>query len=133
MTSYDTLSVNATLTAVTQELVRAFASQRFLFIRPEIDFARLKKAGWVCSILAESEDEQHRKQAQAFAILLHLYGSGDEGYDKLSYVILSRLGNLLSTKFLTSLFEQSKYQPDSFRYGFGQLLNIEMGSDRIYR
>jgi superfamily II DNA/RNA helicase len=133
MTSYDTLSVNATLTAVTQELVRAFASQRFLFSRPEIDFARLKKAGWVCSILAESEDEQHRKQAQAFAILLHLYGSGDEGYDKLSYVILSRLGNLLSTKFLTSLFEQSKYQPDGFRYGFGQLLNIEMGSDRNLR
>ncbi|MCR5889255.1 DEAD/DEAH box helicase [Hymenobacter sp. J193] len=127
----DKLSVSHSITSVIHDLTRAFVYKKFLSKRIDIDFSRLKKAGWICSILAESENEVHKQQAQVFAILLHLYGGDKEEYDKLSYVILSRVGNLLSTKFLTSLFNNNIIASNNFRYEFGQLLNIELASDRI--
>jgi superfamily II DNA/RNA helicase len=130
---FEQLSKNPSLTIAINDLLQSFVYSKFLLIRKDIDFKILQKAGWICSALAESHYEDHKKLAQFFAILLHLYGNGSQQYDKLSYVILSRLGNLLSTKFLLSLFVDNRNSLNNFKYEFGQLLNLELSNERLER
>ncbi|TYA13501.1 DEAD/DEAH box helicase [Paenibacillus faecis] len=94
-----------------------------------IDFSLLRKAGWIASILAGSNEEIHKQKAQTFAVLLFLYNTSDINFSKLSYVLFSRTGNLLATKFLSQLFNIVPNLPNqvSFKEEFGTLLDFEVG------
>lgn len=68
----------------------------------EIDIKKIRKAIWLCSILATSQKENHRIRAQRFATLLYLtHFNNESGLDilKICYVLFSRVGNLTATKF----------------------------------
>ncbi|MFS4493539.1 DEAD/DEAH box helicase [Maribacter sp. 2308TA10-17] len=72
----------------------------------DFDYFKLKKAIWLCSILASSSDVDHKVRAQRFASLLYLT-KNEEGNNidvvKACYVLFSRLGNLTATRFFTQL------------------------------
>lgn len=99
----------------------------------EIAINELKKAGWVASILADSNTDIHKQRAQIFASLLYLLYSDDVNCNKLSYVIFSRTGNLLATKFLSVLYDYDSEQNPShikFKHEFGTVLDFEVGFKR---
>ncbi|WP_162605005.1 DEAD/DEAH box helicase [Geomonas terrae] len=105
--------------------------KRYKLTFQEVELKRVRKSGWLASILADSSEESHRHKSQAFAILLHLTGNNNPEYDKLSYVILSRLGNLAITRLIPSL-----YLPDldnQIRLEFGDILNLEIAYERSKR
>ena len=59
----------------------------------EIDFQVLKKAVWLCSILADSDMEAHRIRAQRFASLLYLTNADKNDNDYIigvCYILFSR-------------------------------------------
>ncbi|MBU2921139.1 hypothetical protein KO504_07270 [Winogradskyella psychrotolerans] len=70
----------------------------------DFDYSKLKKAIWICSILASSTDINHKVRAQRFASLLFLTkNEKKESIDivRACYVLFSRLGNLTATRFFT--------------------------------
>lgn len=114
------------------ELVLSFVDEKFLDRKRDVNVQVLKKAAWLSSILAESEDERHKKKVQTFAILSHLYGRSNRDIDKLCYVILARTGNLLASKFL-NLYTSQKFKVSDFVYDFGEFLNLEILEERRSR
>jgi len=131
MTRFDQIYDHIELNEAISSLLMTFVTKRFA---PD-DLTRnlevnLRKAGWLASILAESKNERDQQKAQLFAILLHLIKPSNFEFDKLSYVILTRIGNLLSTKFLSTLYSSSNSDTNSFKYEFGELLNVEVAFDR---
>lgn len=63
----------------------------------------LRKAVWLASILAESNNEAHKKKAQDLAILLFLNNKENKQILKAVYVLLSRIGNLTATRHLNNI------------------------------
>lgn len=93
----------------------------------------LKKAGWIATVLADSKVESHKQKAQTFAILLYILYPNDISLCQLSYVIFSRVGNLVATNFLENLFIKDKKVNNAgaeFKYNFNTILDFELGSKR---
>ncbi|OMD49476.1 hypothetical protein BSK56_08980 [Paenibacillus borealis] len=102
-------------------------------ISQKIEMNELKKAGWVASILSDSNKDIHKQRAQIFGSLLYLLYSDDVNCNKMSYVIFSRTGNLLATKFLSVLYDSDSKQNPShikFKHEFGTVLDFEVGFKR---
>lgn len=62
-----------------------------------VDEEEMKKSAWVASLLASSEEDEHRRKALAFGVLSYTKHENDEKeniYRRYLYIILSRLGNL---------------------------------------
>lgn len=58
---------------------------------------KIQKSAWTASLLASSEDDEHRRKALAFSILSYIKyqdGEYEELYRQYLYIVLSRLGNL---------------------------------------
>jgi nucleoside-triphosphatase THEP1 len=70
-----------------------------------VDDGEVEKSAWVASLLALSDDDEHRRKALAFGILSYTRHENTEKekiYRKYLYIILSRLGNLPAFKNVDS-------------------------------
>lgn len=96
-----------------------------------IEFGALRKAIWICSILAGSANEEHRKKAQLFAALAYLHDPDNIEIEQACYLILSRTGNLAATtlfKTTKNLYQHSIEAGQSI-YKFDALLDLEINSE----
>lgn len=103
---------NRLLSKVTETLtLRLLHQKNSSFPNVNVDPLELRKAVWLSSILAESENELHKKCVQDFAILIYLNFKEDISILKVVYILFSRIGNLTATKFLTGLYTSSSENP----------------------
>jgi len=94
----------------------------------------LKKAAWISSLLANSDDDNHRKKALSFAVLYYVSKRGKEGqeplYRRFLYTILSRLGNIPTANALADKFETESVQISED----GSILDAELNfTEEFYR
>lgn len=94
------------------------------------DEEELKKACWLATIVSLSEYEHERQFAASFAKLLFLKFPDNVEYTQVSYIILSRTGNLIATNFLKNLYENNREDELKFQNGFNTLLDLELGAKR---
>lgn len=87
-----------------------------------IDQLKLRRAIWLASILACSEDSSHKNLAQLLAGLLYTRYSDNPQLAAIAYVLYSRSGNLIATKHLKSLYGDD----DKFRTYFGSNIDFEV-------
>lgn len=132
MRTYTDVYQSEELDVCISSLLYSQLCKRYDLELPNIDISLIRKSGWLASILSESPEELHRQKAQTFAILLHLFGNDNIVYDKLSYIILSRLGNLAVTRLFSSLNAKDSSSND-INYEFGNAINLEMFYDRLKR
>ncbi|WP_135827106.1 DEAD/DEAH box helicase [Halorussus ruber] len=62
-----------------------------------VDDSRLRRAAWIASLLANSDDETHRQLAVSFAILAYHHADSErneELYRNYLFTVMSRLGNV---------------------------------------
>ncbi|WP_139488846.1 DEAD/DEAH box helicase [Brevibacillus dissolubilis] len=133
--AYENIYNHPTLNRVINELQKGYLYKTQLnkHLNLQMSFKEeIQKAGWLATILADSDNESHKQKAQIFAALLYLVFKEDINCNQLSYIIFSRTGNLVATKFLDSLFESdsSDIASSKFRYNFGAVLDIELGYKR---
>ncbi|WP_157578259.1 hypothetical protein, partial [Tenacibaculum ovolyticum] len=96
-------------------------------ININFDDFKFKKAIWICSILASSENINHKIRAQRFASLLFLTkNEKEESLDivRACYVLFSRLGNLTATRFFTQLNTEIDNSNNLINYD--QILSLEL-------
>ncbi|WP_442845087.1 DEAD/DEAH box helicase [Leeuwenhoekiella sp. H156] len=100
----------------------------------EIEFKLLRKAVWLCSILASSDIEDHRIRAQRFASLLYLTNTEKKENTYIigvCYVLFSRLGNLTATRFFKELISKGSPSKSPFPFlGYDGLLSLELSLQR---
>ncbi|WP_416442114.1 DEAD/DEAH box helicase [Leeuwenhoekiella sp. A16] len=100
----------------------------------EIDFKLLRKAVWLCSILANSDIEAHRIRAQRFASLLYLTNAEKKENTYiigLCYILFSRIGNLTATRFFKELISDANSTESPFPFlGYDGLLSLELSLQR---
>ncbi len=93
----------------------------------------LKKSAWISSLLADSDDDQHRKKALSFAVLLYVSkreGEQEPLYRRYLYTILSRLGNIPTANALADQFEGDVIEITEA----GSLLDAEINfTEEFYR
>jgi hypothetical protein len=93
-----------------------------------IEKAKLDKAIWLASIISTSVEEEDKFLSSVFGITLFLEYSSQE-YRKTAYIILSRSGNLMATKFFKELITINSISGDLFfDVSFGTLMDFELGS-----
>ncbi|GAB5525420.1 MAG: DEAD/DEAH box helicase [Roseivirga sp.] len=101
--------------------------------RPElcsqVNSEALDKAIWLATIIATSDDEDDKYLASVFAIALFLESEGDLDLQQASFVILSRSGNLIASKFFKELiiYDDQNTSPQ-FTRSFGAALDLELGT-----
>lgn len=111
---------NDVLNAVIEHQVINLLSKKIQSISPiSIDGMQLRKAVWLASVLAESDNELHLKKVQDFAILLFLNNQDNIEVLKVVYILFSRIGNLTATKFLKNLMLNDSENP------FSQISNFQ--------
>lgn len=98
----------------------------------EINDDELKKTIWLASILANSDNDIHKRKAQLYASLLFLNNQDNIEILKVCYVLFSRLGNLTATKFLKNLYSNQVDNPVELKaeYDFGDFLSYELLFER---
>ncbi|ETT53067.1 DEAD/DEAH box helicase domain-containing protein [Paenibacillus sp. FSL R7-269] len=124
---------HAIFSKVLDTMLYNYIAKNFNGTSKKIDMSELKKAGWVASILSDSKTDIHKQRAQIFASLLYLLYSDDVNCNKMSYIIFSRTGNLLATKFLSVLYDSNSHKNLShikFKHEFGTILDYEVGLKR---
>lgn len=117
MEQYNKLYNHQTLNSViNQQIIKLLSRKINVHNAVETNDSDLRKAIWLSSILAGSNDETHLKKVQDFAILLFLNNNNDVSVLKIVYILFSRIGNLTATNFLKGLllsesnsFEQSSH------------------------
>ncbi|MEL4280996.1 MULTISPECIES: DEAD/DEAH box helicase [Shewanella] len=85
----------------------------------------IKKATWLASIAALSDNDKERNMANAFGALLHLTDKENEIYKRACYILQSRTGNLITSSHIPKLF-----QKDNILKDYGTLLNFELAAHR---
>lgn len=94
-------------------------------IQIDLDKEDIKKATWLASIAALSDDDKERNMANAFGALLHLTDRENEIYKRACYILQSRAGNLITSSHIPKLFHK-----DNTLSGYGTLLNFELAAHR---
>ncbi|HTN46625.1 MAG TPA: DEAD/DEAH box helicase [Flavipsychrobacter sp.] len=122
---------NGTLNTVIEQQVFNLLSKKISSVpkRP-IEANDLRKAVWLASVLAESDNEIHLKKVQDFAILLFLNNQDDYELLKIVYILFSRIGNLTATRFLKNLMARDAENHGS-NFQENILLTQELFSKRI--
>ncbi|WP_172619375.1 DEAD/DEAH box helicase [Paenibacillus alvei] len=128
--TYDQAYNHPALNSTIDLMLNYYISNSFQGGVSGIEIPEIKKAGWVASILASSNQDIHKQKAQTFAALLFLLFNEDINCTKLSYIIFSRTGNMLATKFLSTLYNQEQKGDITFKYDFGTVLDFEVGLKR---
>jgi len=129
---YEKVFKHPTLNSILDEYILTFLNREYQPENTIFSKSDLRKACWLASILAESEVEEHKQKAQIFAALLYILNKDDLAISQLSYIIFSRTGNLLATRYLEDLFEEQStdFASDIFKYSFGAILDYEIGFKR---
>lgn len=91
----------------------------------DLDNEEIKKATWLASIAALSDDDKERNMANAFGALLHLTDRENEIYKRACYILQSRAGNLITSSHIPKLFHKENTLSD-----YGTLLNFELAAHR---
>ncbi|WP_418511255.1 DEAD/DEAH box helicase [Corallibacter sp.] len=98
--------------------------------KEKIDEEEIEHAIWLATIIATSSVENDKYIASVFGILLFLeYDNID--YNKVAFIILSRSGNLISSKFFTKLINFQTVNESNFlqfNERFGTALDYEIGA-----
>lgn len=114
MEQFDKIYANQTLNSVIEKQVINLLSKKIDSVSSvNTEYNEIRKAVWLASILAESENEQHLKKVQDLAILLFLNNKNDIEILKVTYVLFSRIGNLTATNHLKGL-EKSENNSNFF-------------------
>ncbi len=98
-----------------------------------IQSENLEFSTWLASIISTSNEEDDKLLASTFAILLFLENKTNVGLVKSSYVILSRSGNLIASRFFDDIFEYKtentveERELVGFKTHFSTVLNYELG------
>lgn len=104
MEQFDKIYTNQTLNSVIEKQVINLLSYKIDSVSAiKTEFNEIRKAVWLASILAESENEQHLKKVQDLAILLFLNNQNNLEILKVVYILFSRIGNLTATNHLKNL------------------------------
>lgn len=133
MNIYEQSFVHPVLNRVIDELIYNYLMSNYKSIYREIDRNDIRKAGWISTILADSEQEEHKQKAQVFAALLFILNPEDINCSQLSYTIFSRSGNLIATRFLKNLYDEQEGKETvdfTFKYSFSTLLDYELAYKR---
>ncbi|WP_062058374.1 DEAD/DEAH box helicase [Aquimarina longa] len=93
-----------------------------------IEKEKLDNAIWLASIIASSTDENDKYLSSVFGIALFLEEPSKE-YRKAAYVILSRSGNLIASRFFNELIKINSISGRLFfNENFGTIIDYELGS-----
>jgi hypothetical protein len=93
-----------------------------------IDDNSLDKAIWLATIISTSTEENDKYISSVFGIALFLEYDSNE-YRKVAYIILSRSGNLIATKFFKELVTINSISGNLlFDVSFGTVMDFELGS-----
>lgn len=104
MEQFDKIYANQSLNSVIEKQVINLLSKKIESVSPvQTESTEIRKAVWLASILAESENELHLKKVQDLAILLFLNNKNDLEILKVTYILFSRIGNLTATNHLRGL------------------------------
>lgn len=96
--------------------------------KENIEQNELDQAIWIASIIASSPDEEDKYLSSVFGIALFLEKKSKK-YRKAAYIILSRAGNLIASKFFNELIKiNSKSGNLLFSENFGTIMDYELGS-----
>lgn len=88
----------------------------------------VEQAIWLATIISTSDIEEDKYIGSVFGILLFLEYE-DSDYIKAAYIILSRSGNLISSRFFKKLIDISpKDGYFQFKENFGPTLDYELGA-----
>lgn len=91
----------------------------------------IRKSAWIASILASSDDDEHRRKALAFGILAYLKyrdSPREDVYERYLYVILSRLGDLPAVENLVVEGGREEYDRELVS-SFDSVLSMELGTN----
>jgi len=88
---------------------------------------QLRKCIWICSILASSDNDEHRKKAQLFSALAYLQRPNDQLVESACYLLMSRTGNLTAARLFQN-FPDRFDQSNTYR-GFDAVLGIELANE----
>lgn len=124
---YDHELLNGTIDNLT---LNRFAHDHVSFQQEQLTTENIRKCVWFASLLAMSENEDHRQKAQNFASLLYLKFPENIDIQKVAYIIYSRAGNLTATRFLKDIGERTKAGFE-FKDSFGYLLDGELSLERL--
>jgi len=107
--------------------------EKFAGPKKPIDKADIRKAVWLCSLLAISEVEIYRNKGQILASLIYLQYKDNDFVERSSYVLFSRLGNLTGARLLSNAktFEEIDEAADNFyELGLDESLKLEIALER---
>ncbi|MEN9908797.1 MAG: hypothetical protein RLZZ540_1946 [Bacteroidota bacterium] len=93
-----------------------------------IEKDKLDKAIWLASIISTSVEENDKYLSSVFGIVLFLEYDSEE-YRKTAYIILSRSGNLIASRFFKELMTIDSITGNLFfNRSFGTIMDFELGS-----
>ena len=98
MEQFNKIYANQSLNSVIEKQVINLLSKKIDSVSSvKTELNEIRKAVWLASILAESENELHLKKVQDLTILLFLNNKDDLEILKVTYILFSRIGNLTAT------------------------------------
>lgn len=107
MEQFNKIYANQSLNSVIEKQVINLLSKKIDSVSSvKTELNEIRKAVWLASILAESENELHLKKVQDLAILLFLNNKDDLDILKVTYILFSRIGNLTATNHLKGLVDK---------------------------
>jgi DEAD/DEAH box helicase/Helicase conserved C-terminal domain len=119
---------------VFRDVLNAMITNRFYSeleiegIKEDIKKEKLDEAIWLASIIASSPEENDKYLSSVFGIALFLEKTSKE-YRKAAYIILSRSGNLIASRFFKELIKiNAIYGSLFFNENFGTIIDYELGS-----
>lgn len=93
-----------------------------------IEKDKLDKSIWLASIISTSIEENDKYLSSVFGIVLFLEYDSEE-YRKTAYIILSRAGNLIASRFFKELMTINSITGNLlFHTNFGTVMDFELGS-----
>lgn len=90
----------------------------------------LKHSVWLASILASSVNERHQVKAQLFTSLLYLEAGSDMDVERVCYLLMSRLGNLVATNLFLGRAQQDNSGAYETALSFDSLLSFQLAFQR---
>lgn len=107
MEQFNKIYANQSLNSVIEKQVINLLSKKIDSVSSvKTELNEIRKAVWLASILAESENELHLKKVQDLTILLFLNNKDDLEILKVTYILFSRIGNLTATNHLKGLVDK---------------------------
>lgn len=92
----------------------------------KINFPLIKRSIWIASILAKSDNENHCRKVQLFAMLSHLAYKDNQDIERATFLLLARIGNLTASRHLPNYGNLYHPNPNEQDESFDALLDLEL-------